>query len=289
MTARGKRTISLLAALLLAVLWWLAALWFGQATGVAPWADQRSTFTTAVTRLADPYPGAAWPYVPWAVVRLIPFGLIPVAASILLQMMLYFGLLALIITRFGGGVGTVLLVLTSAIAFDTALEINIEWIVCIGLIVPRAWSGPFLLVKPQVALGYWLGFRPRQWIMGGLVVLVVLLISLALWGWWPPQMWADIQTNTLGDWGTRINLAPSAILPRPVAWLIGLGLALLALRRHDVILGVLAWVCVMPYIALYSLLPAFALAAIRWPRPVLIFSGTLWLLYGGVFLAYLTG
>jgi hypothetical protein len=286
-TRRGRLTISLGVALGLAVVWWIIALAFEARTGVPVWADQRTTFTQAVHHLADPYPALAWPYVPWAVVPLIPFGLLPLRWAVLLQMGLYFSVLALIVHRFGGGLGTLLLVLTSALAFDTALEINLEWIVCIGLLVPRAWSGPLLLVKPQVALGYWLGFRWREWLWGGVIVLVVAGLALLVWGDWPVRMWADIQQNTLGSWGAFINIAPSVLAPRIVAWGIGLLLAWRAWRCEDTALGVLAGLFFMPYVTIYSALPAFALFAVRAPRWALLISLSVWVVYAGYVIPFL--
>ncbi|GAB4571736.1 MAG: hypothetical protein Kow0077_09220 [Anaerolineae bacterium] len=271
----------------LGVGWWLVAVAFGRYADVLLWADQRTTFTQAVHSLRDPYASLAWPYVPWAAVLMIPFGLVPVELAVLVQMVLYCVLLAAVIYRFGGGLAAVLITLTSAIAFDTALEINMEWIVVLGLLVPHVWSGPLLLVKPQAALGYWLGFEWREWLRGGLVVLAVIAVALILWPGWVQGMWADIQVNTLGEWGSRINLAFSHILPRPIAWLIGGGLAGLALWRQDPVLGVFAWLFFVPYITLYSLLPAFALLAARWPRPALVLSGALWLVYGRVLIPFL--
>jgi hypothetical protein len=282
-------------ALLLAVGWWLVGLGFGALTGVQPWADQRTTFTQAVHHLADPYPALAWPYVPWTALLLAPFGLLPWQFAVLVQMLLYFAILTALIFKFEGGFWTVVLVLTSAIAFDTALEINIEWLVCLGLLLPPAWSGPLLLVKPQVALGYGLSFDRWEIVRAGVVVLAVVIAALILWPGWPDAMLADIRQNTLGSWGATINIAPvellSTALPDAVARVLayggGLALGLLAFRRKDVVLGVLAWLLVVPYATFYSLMPAYALAATRWPKVALIFSLTTWALYAIVLLPFL--
>lgn len=285
---RQRFALALALSLGLAIAWWLVALAFQARTGVHVWADQRATFTRALHHLADPY-ALVWPYPPWAAALLAPFGLPPPDLSILLQFGLYFAVLTAVIFKFGGGLRAVLLALTSAIAFDTALEINIEWLPCLGLLLPPMWSGPLLLVKPQVAFGYVFSFRwPALW-RAALVLLAVVAVSLLLWPGWPGRMLADVQANTLGDWGTRINIAPSRLLPAPLAWGLGLLLAWLAFRRQDPILGVLAGLCFVPYATLYGLLPAFALFAVRWPLPALVFSLALWVVYGGVALPFLLG
>ncbi len=286
---RTTFALALLLAAILAVAWWRAGLAFQAATGVPVWADQRTTFTRTLGHLSDPYPALAFPYVPWTAVLLAPFSLPPFEWSVLLQLLLYFGLLTAIVFKFGGGVGAVLLTLTSAIAFDTALEINIEWVVCLGLLVPRAWSGPLLLVKPQAALGYGLSFRWREMAWAGVVALLVGAASLVLWPGWPGQMAEDVRVNTLGDWGSRINIAPSALLGAPLSWGIGLVLSWRAFRRKDAILGVLGWQFFVPYATLYGVMPAFALFAVRWPGMALVISLTLWALYADVALPFVLG
>lgn len=275
--------------MLLAVAWWAVAQHFETATGVVVWADQRATFTQACFHLADPYPDLAFPYVPWTAVLLAPIGLLPGRWAVLIQFVVYFALLAMLIHKFGGGLEIVLLVLLSPLAFDTALEPSLEWLVVLGLLVPRAWSGPLLLVKPQAVLGYGLAFRRREAVAAGLVVLVVTVISLVVWPGWPAAMLADIQVNTLGGWGSRINIALSEVLPRPLSWAIGLWLAWRTIRRKDAILGVWAWLFFVPYATVYGYLPAFTLLAVRWPGWALVLSLTLWVLYGGLVLSFLGG
>jgi hypothetical protein len=136
-------------------------------------------------------------------------------------------------------------------------------------------------------LGYWLGLEWREWLRGGLIVLGVVAVSLLLWPGWIDGMVEAIRVNTLGEWGSRINMAFSNLLPRPLAWAIGIGLGVLAVRRRDPVIGVFAWQFVVPYATLYGIMPAFALLAARWPRIALILSLTLWLLYGSVVIPFL--
>ncbi|MBN2469984.1 MAG: hypothetical protein JXN59_04595, partial [Anaerolineae bacterium] len=125
------------------------------------------------------------------------------------------------------------------------------------------------------------------WWRGGLVVAGAVLVALVLWPGWIQGMLADIQANTLGDWGSRINLAFSSLMPRPLAWAIGAALAGLAVYRRDVVIGVFAWQFFVPYATFYGWMPAFALLAARWPRIALVISLTLWALYGSVLVPYL--
>jgi len=268
----------------IALIWWLVALWArGGGLPIPVWYDQQRTFSPALSHLADPYAIPGFVCVPWTAPLLAPFSLLPLPLAMLAQLCVYFAALTGIVFKFGGGVRSVLLALTSFIAFDSALELNIDWLVCLGLLVPPVWSGPLLLVKPQDAMGYWLSLDGRDLRRAVLVTLAALLISLALWGFWPESMAAAIRTWTLGR---AYNLAPSALLPWPLAWGTGAALGVLARRRRDPVLGVLAWLFFVPYITLYSLLLPFTLAAARWPRAAAVISAAMWLIYGGVLVWY---
>ncbi len=71
---------------------------------------------------------------------------------------------------------------------------------------------------------------------------------------------------------------------RPYFWL---ALAWLAFRRKDVILGVVAWQFLVPYVTFYGLMPAFALVATRWPWAALAISLAAWVPYSQVLLPFL--
>ncbi|MBN2469985.1 MAG: hypothetical protein JXN59_04600 [Anaerolineae bacterium] len=284
---RPRFRAALLLAVGLAIFWYLIAARVGANSGAFIWADQRQIFTRLDEHLADPYQLHGYVNVPWAAAIITPVALLPFEWSVLAQMVLYFVLLTLLIYRFGGKWWTVLLVLTSALAYDTALEINLDWIVVIGLLLPPVASGPFLIVKPQVALGAWFGFRWREMLWGGVIVLVVIGLALVLWPLWPERMLESIRISTLGETGGRVNIAPSRLLPWPVTWGIGLALAWLAFRRRDIVLGVLAWQFFVPYTTFYGIMPAFALLAVRWPWAALAVSLAAWVPYSQVLLPFL--
>jgi hypothetical protein len=269
-----------------ALLWWLAIIWLQRAYGVAPWMDQVYAFRAAVAQFSDPFAVMSYVNPPWVLILFAPFSLPPLAISTLIQTGLYFAILTAIIFKFGGGLQVVIITLSSFIAFDAVLELNVDWLVCIGLLVPVAYSGPFLLIKPQLALGYYFAFRPRDWLRAGLNTLPVLLLSLLVWGWWPLEMLEKSQTLIVGR---MFNIAPLNLLPWFVSLALGAGLALYAYRRRDPVTGILAWLFFTPYIALYSLPLALAMVAIRWPLAATIVSLALWVIFGGQLLLVLLG
>jgi hypothetical protein len=268
-----------------ALLWWLVTLWL-RGQEVIVWNDQVISFRAALAQFGDPFAVPTYVNPPWVLILFAPFALPPLEISTLVQTGLYFAILTGIIFRFGGGLQAVLITLSSFVALDAVLQLNVDWIVCIGLLVPVAYSGPFLLIKPQLALGYYFAFRPRDWLRAGLYTLPVLLVSLLVWGWWPLAMLEKSQTVIVGR---MFNIAPLHLLPWFVSLLVGAGLALHAYRRRDPVIGILAWLFFTPYIALYSLLLALALAAIRWPLLALIINVSMWVVYGGAIALMLLG
>jgi hypothetical protein len=266
------------------------ALWYGvgltlSATGrVTVWDDQTSLFLRMVDHLAAPNRVDVFKNPPWAALLLAPFGLIArssTALAVLAQLFLYWLGLALLVRKLAGeprrGLRAYLIAMTSPFALDAALNLNIDWIVVYGLLLPAAYSGPLLLVKPQNALGYVFALTHRQRVRWLTVVLVVFLLSLAIWGPWPLDWIPDANSKIVV---LNVNFAPWSVITPYLSIPIGLVLGWFAARRRDPILAILAGAFFFPYIAFYTLLLHFTLIAIRWPRAALIISLALWVVIG---------
>jgi hypothetical protein len=107
----GEFGRALLVSQALALGWWLVAVWLRGLNLVPVWYDQQTTFTQMNQHLANPYE-INFPNPPWTVVLLIPFGLLPLPLSLLVQLGLYFAILTAIIFKFKGNIWIVLLALT---------------------------------------------------------------------------------------------------------------------------------------------------------------------------------
>lgn len=272
---------ALICSQLFAVLWFLVAYYLRSTGRVPAWYDQETTFLVAPLHVLDPYTVPRFGNPPWAAVLLLPFSILPFYLAVLLQAGLYLALLTLIIFKFGGNFTAALIMMTSFIALDSVMEINLEWLICIGLLVPPAWSSPFLLIKPQDALGVMMSYKRRDFVRIILLSLVVVLISLIIWRDWPLLAWKAIQANVIGQ---SYNIAPMALLPWFISLAIGLVLAWRAFRQKDAPLALLAWIFFVPYIPLYSLTIPFAALTVRFQRLALIVSMVMWIIYGGVIL-----
>ena len=262
-----------------ALAWWSAAAWVRTLNLIPVWFDQEIIFTQLLHHTRDPYAIVTFMQPPWAGVVMAPLGLLPLPLSVLAQLCLYFAVLTLLIFRFGGGLGAVLITLTSFVAFDNAIELSMDWTVCLGLLLPPALGGPLLLLKPQLALGTWLSLRGRTLAWTIIVSLLTVLLSLALWPGWPVDMAHGMQFNLPRQ---VVNMAPLAHLPPQLSFAIGLGLAWQAVRRRDAAWGLWAWLFFVPYLTFYSLMLHLAVLAARNWRLALLISALIWLIYGGV-------
>lgn len=268
--------IMCLIALLMACFWWQVAYHLRDNPQFVVWDDQKVTFLRRVPNLNDPYntiPGFVNP--PWTLLILAPLKTIPRDSAIFLEIVLYFLLTAMVIRKFGGGVLSALIVFTAPLAPDAVINLNIDWIVALGLLVPRAWSAPLLLTKPQNALGYILSFNWRDlgwWLVGA---AVIGLFSLLVWGWWIPDWLAKLDASPV-TW--LINLAPRALIGDIPAFAIGCLLVGRTLWKRDPILGIFSGLFFVPYIASYSLFVPFALLAVRSKVAALTAHITLWVL-----------
>lgn len=284
----SERTRTLIAAEVLAVLWWAVALWLRGLDLIPIWYDQQTTFTQVGGALLTPYSVTNFVNPPWAAPLLLPFHLLPLEIAVLVQSCIYFAVVTLIVYRFGGDWRAVMVALTSFIGFDTVLELNVEWLVYVGLLVPPMWSGPLLVIKPQLAMGYWLSLSRRDLVRAIIVLLATLLVSFAIWTpFWLVDMLEATRSSILRYSVNSFNVAPMDFLTPWVSVPIGLVLSYRAFRKRDAALSILAWLFFVPYITLYSLLLPLALLAIKLRRLALIVNLVMWLVYGGMLVAVL--
>lgn len=269
---------ALIAAVVLAVIAWMLAMWM-RTQPINVWTDQVEVFRPSVALFSNPYEIFAFVNPPWLLLLLTPFALLPLEVSVLVQTLCYFVLVTVIIYRFGGDFLAVLITLTSFVALDAVIEMNVDWFTLIGLLVPVEISPLFLLFKPQLALGYYFGVSWRKWPVIALVTLAAVALSSLIWPNWIFEIINRVETTSIQRF---FNLAPSKLLPFSpfLSWIIGAALALWAFRRQDPPLGIIAWFFFTPYIALYSMVLLLGIVAIRWRFLAIAFSAAMWVAAG---------
>lgn len=261
----------------MALVWWLLVLEIRARDIIPIWFDQQHIFLRSAEFVQTPFAVAGFVNPPWLAVVMIPFATLPLPVAVLAQVAIYFGAITCLVYVLGGNWQAVAIALTSFVALDSTMETGIDWIVIVGLLLPMGWNAPFVFIKPQTALGYFAGVPLRNWLRLILGAAITGILSLVMWGWWLPAILENIRLYTVS---ATVNLAPMAYLTPFVSLPLGVFLLWQAYRRRDPLIGVLAWLFIVPYIALYSLLVYLALFAVRYPRIALLISVVMWIIYG---------
>lgn len=295
----------LLLALILTIAWWIIGYLYY--TSDIKWADQQLQYLTGVQGLLHPYQAQGFFNPPWALLFSFPFNFMPFELAIILQGIVYHFALTLIVFKFSPAkmddrskkIAACAILLSPFIA-DLAVEINNDWIPAIGLLVPPAWSAPFILAKPQNAIGYYASFDWKTLMRAILIGAALTCLSFVLWGVdWPLRAYNSIQRDSLG---TAFNGAPIEIFGLlPALSLGGLLMAYVLYRVHiaparyadterqqrDLALfAVIGGLFFVPYIAGYSLALVYALLCARVPRIMMACTVLMWLVLVPTLAAY---
>lgn len=289
----------LLLAVIITVIWWIVGLrlpFFGD----MKWADQQIQYLTGIEGLFNPYEAQGFFNTPWALLFLLPFNFVPFEIAILLQGLIYHMALTIIVFKFSPAKLddksqkiAALAILLSPFVADFAVEINNDWIPTLGLLVPPAWSAPFILAKPQNAIGYFFSFDWKTLVRAVLIGSVTMVLSFFIWGFdWVLRAYNSIQRDSLG---ISFNAAPMSIegfgvLP---SILVGSLLIVYVLYRVHIasknrpisereqrdlaLYAVVGGLFFVPYIAGYSLALMYALLCAKVPRIMLAATVLLWI------------
>lgn len=268
----------------MAIAWFLGAILLNEIVPLHLWIDQRNIFMIVPEHLANPYEIKQFLNPPWTALILLPFSLLPLSVSVFVQLSILFCTTAAIIHKFEGSLKSTILTLTSFIAFDNALELNIGWMINVGILLP-VWAGVvFIPIKPQIGSGYYLTRSLKDMAVALISFCILLSISFAIWDLWIIDAYESMKATEILD---VINVAPSKHLSWPLSFVLGVALLYAGYKRSDPIWIMLSWLFFVPYIALYSLLLYLALLSVRHFRLALIISVSMWIIYVSVILFHL--
>lgn len=268
--------LAMMTAIIMAIIWWLVTLWIRELSILNVWTDQIDKFTTASSSFFTPYQNMSGFFSPpWAVIPLAPFEWVPLPIATLIQSLIYFSLLAIIAHRYEMSRVGWLVVLSSPLALDAIIELNIDWIAAIGLVLPVQFSFIFLAVKPQAFPGYVFTLSRQQFVRAIIILLITILVSFVIWGNWLEALINEFGTRTLA---LGASVSPWAFLPAPVSILIGILLLIYAFRKNDDVLKILSGVFFTPYLPTYTAIIPFLFFCVRFPRIGAYISFALWLI-----------
>lgn len=229
--------------------------------------DWDYTFANTPHHWRDPYAIPTFTSPPW-LVMLLPHAWLPVAWGNAINLCLNILLIALVIRRFHGGWQLMLLVYTSPPFLDLVRTNNVDWIPLLALLLPPMWGLPLLALKPQslsgVAVIWWK--RSTQRIRLLIPLLVIIGLSLLIWGMWP------LKIQSLGH--VMWNFAPW-----PFAIPLGAFMLYRAYRTDDEFLAAAATPFLVPYIAPYSIAGLLAFAGCRYRREAFFVYVAFWVYF----------
>lgn len=280
---------------LITIIYWLIGLWLPNMP--YKWGDQREQYLTGFEGLQHPYRFTGFFNPPWTLLIMFPFNFVPFEIAVLLQGILYHGILTTIAFKFTPANFddkskriAALAILLSPFPADLALELNNDWVPALGLLVPPVISPIFILAKPQNAIGYFLSFRWKTLVRAVLIGSITVVLSFVIWRPdWILRAYNSIQRDSLG---TNFSGAPIQLIGLIPSILIGTLLIAYVLYRvygkpvperlqeqqqKDLALyAVVGGLFFVPYIAGYSLALIYALLSAKVPRIMLGFNLLLW-------------
>jgi len=232
-----------------------------------PAVDWEYTFAATASHWRDPYAIETFTSPPW-LIALLPHAWLPLAWGNALNLCLNILMIALVIRRFNGGWPLMLLVYTSPPFLDLVRTNNVDWIPLLALLLPPMWGLPILALKPHtlgaVALIWWK--RSTQKIRLITPLLVVVALSLLIWGMWP------LKIQTLGD--VSWNFAPW-----PFGIPLGIYMLYRAYRTDDEFLAAASTPFLVPYIAPYSIAGLLAFAGCKYRREAFFVYVAFWVYF----------
>lgn len=166
--------------------------------------------------------------VPWLVLILSPLAFIPVKLSYsIISAASIFAVLALA-KRYKMGIPQLILFLISPPVLYNIWQGHIDILTLLVLFAPREVWPLFSIAKPQLTggLGFALLIEPKRWLRTALVCGTVILISFALFGFWPMQIF-EMASGEFGGYVLHNVLKDLW----PLQLIIGIGILVIGLDR----------------------------------------------------------
>jgi hypothetical protein len=241
--------------------------------------DWRSFFRPAALKFLQgqsPYEQAGFLNPPWVLCLLAPFALMPEPLGraflfvIAIAVILYAGY------RMGGRLWALIALLLSPPVIALLFYGNIDWIVVLGLVLSPQIGMLLVAVKPQVGIFVLPVWILQAWQQGGWrqvikissPLVIVTLISFALYGFWPSHM-----LDTQGY--ENVKYMNFSLWPYSIP--VGLILLFFGLRRKQMEFALAATPCLSPYVLMHSWIGAF-LAIIRNQTLFILAVALVWVL-----------
>jgi len=254
---------------LIIVLLWIAAEYLPPGID---WHDTYRPTARLVLKGISPYENFGFRYAPWAILPLLPLSLLPEnygRAVIFLISIVSFMIIA---KQLGAKPLSIVLLLLSPPVIHGLLNANIDWLAAWGFILPPQLGLFLISIKPQMGIAVGVFWLVDIWLRQGFKEVLrvfwpftaALVISFIWFGFWP------LTYNRSMDLWWNSALWPFCIP-------IGLGLVVVAIRKHNIKYAMAASPCFSPYILLHSYVGAVLAIVHLLPETAAVVLG-LWIL-----------
>jgi len=170
--------------------------------------DWRTIFRPATLALLhgkDPYNTDQFMLAPWVFFVFIPISLLPEDLSMAVMVVLGICAYTWIAVKLKAKPWGVVAILLSPLVLYNLIDGNIDWLALLGFVLPPEIGLFFLALKPQIGLGlilYWgyVSLREKRFIKTFAPILIVTLVSFALFGFWPQRMFAVPAAYNASAW-----------------------------------------------------------------------------------------
>jgi len=219
---------------------------------VPPAIDWTITFRPATLTLLSglsPYGRVYYVHAPWTLIFLIPLAVLPEAVGRVMLLLCGLASYTYVAHRLGAKPIAIVCLLISPLVIHVLLNGNMDWLSILGFVMPPQFGLFFISIKPQIGIAvapFWLvqAWREGGWrqvIKTFAPFTIVLLLSFAIFGFWPLE---TVREDIAGV-SYNASLWPMSI---PV----GLALFVTAIRKRRIEYAMAASPCLSPYLLFYS-------------------------------------
>jgi len=226
---------------------------------------------TELLHLRNPYHIKGFMNPPWALIPLIPLSILPMQVSRGVLIVISFVSLALVARKLRLSHIITVLWLLSPPVLASLYAGNLEWLVFLGLLLPRRMGILLLVLKPQVGIGVIVLWMIEAWCKDRWKGLMQLL--------WPTIFAFVVSFVAFGPWPLYCTRPTEAYhMGRsffPLSLVVGLPLLALAIWKRDVRYALSSG----PYLAPYAMLHSWAgvLLSIQSPVTMLVSVIAMWI------------
>lgn len=186
-------------------------------------------------------------YPPWLTVLLVPLSVIPLNLGWAIMNTLSIGTIVILGLRYDLNPIKIMLVLFSPALFYNFIQGQLDAIVLLGVLLPRAWWLVVAPLKPQSSLGLAIGVltRPNIWWRAALIGGIVFGLSLLFFGIWPLAVLDQTRAITRSNHNVWTGMWPLSLI-------FGVGISCAAYNQDDERWFLASSPFLMPYATLAS-------------------------------------